>query len=207
MRRNLRRKSAPVSCPAAAAAHAAFVRPSRRATIAASASANRRNLFLAGRMPDRHAQGTRIVAKTHRFQDMAGPDLARRAGRAGRQRDAGEVEGDLRRLRLHAGNGKEDGVGQPFGIPAENLRVRHEVNDDLFDPVPLRSALRRCRQDCAAPHRPRRRSQLSRRGFPCRRGGPSPGRRRAPAAPASSGPPWRRWRRRPSARRSYVTTG
>ena len=99
------------------------------------------------------------------------------------------------------GNGKEDGVGQPFGILAENFRIGREVNDDLFDPVALRSALRRCRQDCAVPLAPRRRSRRSRQGFPCRRDGPFPGRRRvtsgagiirsalATMAPAPFGPP------------------
>ena len=135
---------------------------------------------------------SRIIATAHRLQHMAGPDLARRAGRTSRKRNAGEVEGDLRRLRLHAGNGKEGGVRQPFGVPAPKISASGASQQGS---VSIRSRLLRTASmpsRRASASSPRRRSRRSRRGSRCRRGGPSPGRRRVPAAPASSGRPWRR---------------
>ena len=71
------------------------------------------DLLAAGRAADRDAQSAKAVAMPHRLQHVAWPDLSRRAGGAGRQRDTRKIEGDLGRLGLDAGNSEECRVGKP----------------------------------------------------------------------------------------------
>ncbi len=83
----------------------------RRARISAQRRLEQIDILVVVRARSKRA-ARRHVAKAHRLQHMARPDLARRTGRAGRKRDAGKIERDLRRLGLHAGNSEKHRVGK-----------------------------------------------------------------------------------------------
>ena len=168
-------------------------------------------------MPQRHAQRTQrpLARKTHREQDVRRLGLARRAGRAGADADAFQIERHQQRLAFHAFHGKRRAVGQTprgmsrelhFGNALEHTRhqlIAQRGHARIFRfravpaPTSTPSPARRSppRSPCRAAARARARRPSTPRSVPCPIGRTTPPRPSARKTCAPTTPADRRCKR------------